>query len=154
MIYRTTIVFRAKIKWYKPKKVKKMALKSWLLTVQILTNDVQVLILCLSYLLLYYFCTYLNIYTIFARTHIFWLDFFLLNLIINSNQILFRGAGFEVAQIPWLFAKRKNPVVVICVLNFCHLLYPNGIVAVSFFKLLLSLHIGGCHRNGRALCFS
>ena len=38
--------------------------------------------------------------------------------------------------------------------QFCHLLYPNGIVAVSFFKLLLSLHIGGCHRNGRALCFS
>ena len=43
------IVSRAKRKWYKPKKVKKMALNSQLLTVQILTNDVQVLILCLSY---------------------------------------------------------------------------------------------------------
>ena len=40
---------RAKRKWYKPKKVKKLALNSQLLTVQILTNDVQVLILCLSY---------------------------------------------------------------------------------------------------------
>ena len=39
----------AKIKWYEPKKVKKWALNSQLLTVQILTNDVQVLILCLSY---------------------------------------------------------------------------------------------------------
>ena len=35
--------------WYKPEKVKKLALKSQLLTVQILTNDVQVVILCLSY---------------------------------------------------------------------------------------------------------
>ena len=33
---------------YKPKKVKKLALNSQLLTVQILTNGVQVLILCLS----------------------------------------------------------------------------------------------------------
>ena len=33
----------------KPNKVKKLALNSQLLTVQILTNDVQVLILCLSY---------------------------------------------------------------------------------------------------------
>ena len=49
MIYLTPIVFRAKIKWYKPKKFKKLALNSQLLTVQILTNDVQVLILCLSY---------------------------------------------------------------------------------------------------------
>ena len=32
-------------------KVKKLALNSQLLTVQILTNDVQVLILCLSYLI-------------------------------------------------------------------------------------------------------
>ena len=85
MIYRTTIVFRAKIKWYKPKKAKKLILNSHLLTVQILTNDVQVLILCLSYLLLYYFCTYLNIYTIFARTHILWLDFFC--WILSSIQI-------------------------------------------------------------------
>ena len=43
------IVSRAKSKWYKPQKVKKLALTSQLLTVQILTNDVQVLILCLSY---------------------------------------------------------------------------------------------------------
>ena len=35
--------------WYKPKKVKKLALNSQLLTVQILTSDVEVLILCLSY---------------------------------------------------------------------------------------------------------
>ena len=35
--------------WYKPKKVKKLALNSQLLTGQILTNDVQMLILCLSY---------------------------------------------------------------------------------------------------------
>ena len=41
--------FKAKSKWYKPKKVTKLALNSQLLTVQILTNDVQVLILCLSY---------------------------------------------------------------------------------------------------------
>ena len=43
------IVSRAKSKWYKPKKVKKLTLNSQLLTVQILTNDVQVLIFCLSY---------------------------------------------------------------------------------------------------------
>ena len=49
MIQLTPIVSRAKSKWYKPKKVKKLALNSQLLTVQILTNDVQVLILCLSY---------------------------------------------------------------------------------------------------------
>ena len=35
--------------WYKPKEVKKLALNSQLLTVQILTNDVHVLILSLSY---------------------------------------------------------------------------------------------------------
>ena len=35
--------------WYKPNYVKKLALNSQLPTVQILTNDVQVLILCLSY---------------------------------------------------------------------------------------------------------
>ena len=40
-----------KKQWYKPKKVKKLALNPQLLTVQILTNDVQVLILCLSYLI-------------------------------------------------------------------------------------------------------
>ena len=46
---KTQEVSRAKSKLYKPKKVKKLALNSQLLTVQILTNDVQVLILCLSY---------------------------------------------------------------------------------------------------------
>ena len=35
--------------WYKPKQVKKLALNSQLPTVQVLTNDVQGLILCLSY---------------------------------------------------------------------------------------------------------
>ena len=38
-----------KKKWYEPKKVKKLALNSQLPTVQILTNDVQVIIFCLSY---------------------------------------------------------------------------------------------------------
>ena len=51
MIKLTPIVSMAKSKWYKPKKVKKLALKSQLLTVQILTIDVQALILCLSYLI-------------------------------------------------------------------------------------------------------
>ena len=49
MLYLTTIVSRAKNKWFKAKKVKKLALNLQLLTVQILTNDVQVLILCLFY---------------------------------------------------------------------------------------------------------
>ena len=49
MIQLTPLIFRAKSKWYEPKKVKKLASNSQLLTVQILTNDVQVLILCLSY---------------------------------------------------------------------------------------------------------
>ena len=75
---------------------------------------------------------------------------FLPNLIINSNQMLFRAAGFEVPQIPWLFAIRWLSYTSSAI----YYIYPNGIVAVSFFKLLLSLHIGGCHRNGRALCFS
>ena len=47
MILLTQIVSRAKSKWYKPKKVKKLALNSQL--TEILTNDVQVLILCHSY---------------------------------------------------------------------------------------------------------
>ena len=51
MIQLTPIVSRAKSKWYKSKKVKKLVLNSQLLTVQILANDVQVLILCLSYFL-------------------------------------------------------------------------------------------------------
>ena len=49
----TPIVSRAKSMWYKPKKVKKLALNSQLLTIQILTTDVQVLILRLILLLLY-----------------------------------------------------------------------------------------------------
>ena len=49
MIQLTPIVSRAKSIWGNPKKGKKLALNSYLLTVQILTNDVQVLILCLSY---------------------------------------------------------------------------------------------------------
>ena len=40
---------RTKNRWYKSKTVKKFALDSQLLTVQILTNDVQVLISCPSY---------------------------------------------------------------------------------------------------------
>ena len=43
------MVSRAESKWYKPKKVKKLTSNSQLLTVQILTNGIQVLILCLSY---------------------------------------------------------------------------------------------------------
>ena len=49
MIQQAPIVSKAKRKWYKPKKVKQLALNSQLLTVQTLTNDVQVIILCLSY---------------------------------------------------------------------------------------------------------
>ena len=40
MIQLTPKVFRAKSKWYKPPKVKKLALNSQLLTVQILKKDV------------------------------------------------------------------------------------------------------------------
>ena len=49
MIQLTPIVSRAKSMWCKPKKVKKLALNSHLMTAQILTNDVLVFILCLSY---------------------------------------------------------------------------------------------------------
>ena len=41
--------FWSKKQCYKLKKVKKLVLNSQLLTVQILTNDVEVLIVCLSY---------------------------------------------------------------------------------------------------------
>ena len=51
MIKLTPIVFRAKRNGVNPKKVKKGALNSQLLTVQILTNGIQVLIFCLSYLI-------------------------------------------------------------------------------------------------------
>ena len=63
MISLTPIVSRAKIKWYKPKKDKKLALNSQLLTVQILTNDVQVLNLCLTYLITTVTCNDLTIKT-------------------------------------------------------------------------------------------
>ena len=49
MIWSTPIVSTAKNKWYKLKKVKKLALNLQLLNVQILKKDVRVLILCLSY---------------------------------------------------------------------------------------------------------
>ena len=49
MIKLTPIVSRAKSKCFKPKKGKKLALNLQLLTLQILTNDVKVLILCLCY---------------------------------------------------------------------------------------------------------
>ena len=41
--------FRSKSKPYKHQKVKKFALNLQLQTIQILTNDVQMLILCISY---------------------------------------------------------------------------------------------------------
>ena len=50
------IVSRAKNKWYEPKKVKKLALNSQSLTVQILANGVQVLIVRLFYSITKY-CT-------------------------------------------------------------------------------------------------
>ena len=49
MIKLTPTVSRAKSKWYKSKKVKKLPLNLQLLTVQILTNNVQVIELCLPY---------------------------------------------------------------------------------------------------------
>ena len=56
MISLTPIVSRAKNKRYKAKKGKKLALNSQLLTDRILTNDVQVLILCLYYLITTVYC--------------------------------------------------------------------------------------------------
>ena len=52
MIQQTLIVSRANSKKYKTNKVKKLALNSQLPNVQILTNDVQVLILCIYYLII------------------------------------------------------------------------------------------------------
>ena len=49
MIKLTPIVSRSKSMQYKSQKVKKFVLNSQLQAVQTLTNDVQVLILCLSY---------------------------------------------------------------------------------------------------------
>ena len=54
MIQQTLIVSRANSKKYKTNKVKKLALNSQLPNVQILTNDVQVLILCLSYFITFF----------------------------------------------------------------------------------------------------
>ena len=70
MIYRTTIVFRAKIKWYKPKKVKKLALNSLLPTVQILTNYVLVLILCLFYFIITVIDRTSEMYYIYLRNRV------------------------------------------------------------------------------------
>jgi hypothetical protein len=76
----SNIVSRAKSKWYKPKKSRNWQWNSQLLTVQILTNDVQVLILCLSY-----FITTVNILraghalrqiTMFLPLFISWLEKF------------------------------------------------------------------------------
>ena len=44
----TPIVSRSKGKWYKPKKVKKFAFNSQIKPDQLLTNNVQMLILCVS----------------------------------------------------------------------------------------------------------
>ena len=51
MILLTPIVSRSKTKWYKHQKNKKFTLNSQLQTNQILTNDDQMFILCLSYLI-------------------------------------------------------------------------------------------------------
>ena len=44
-----SIVSKSKNKWYKQQKMKKFALNLQLQPFQILTNDVQMLIFCLSY---------------------------------------------------------------------------------------------------------
>ena len=49
MIQITPIISRSKTKWYKHQKNQKLTLNSQLQTYQILTNDDQMLILCLSY---------------------------------------------------------------------------------------------------------
>ena len=49
MIKLTPMVSRSKIKWYKHRKFKKLALKSRLETHQNLKNNDSMLILCLSY---------------------------------------------------------------------------------------------------------
>ena len=49
MSYLTQILSTNKIKGFKPQKVSKLALNSQLKTVQILTNNVQMLMFCLSY---------------------------------------------------------------------------------------------------------
>ena len=49
MIQLTPIFSRYNINWFKSKNVKKLAFNPQLQTVQTLTNDVQMLIFCLSY---------------------------------------------------------------------------------------------------------
>ena len=49
MIEQTPIVSRVKSMWYKPKKVKKLASNLLTFTIQILTNDVQMQMLCLLF---------------------------------------------------------------------------------------------------------
>ena len=60
MIQATSIVSRAKSKWYKPKKVMKLALNSQFVTVQILTNDAHVRCSGAYFVsfLFYCYCTY------------------------------------------------------------------------------------------------
>ena len=51
MIYLTPINSRSTTKWYKHQENKELALDLHLQTYQILTNDKQMLILCLSYII-------------------------------------------------------------------------------------------------------
>ena len=111
------IVSRAKRKWYGPKIVRKLALNSHLLTVQILTNYIQVLILCLSYFVILYIFEYLQAPIFFDWIFFCW--------ILSSNQMLFRAAEFEVPQIPFLPKEKSGGCHMFS--QFCHLLYPNGI---------------------------
>ena len=57
MILLMSIVFRLQTKWYKLQTNKKLALNSQLQTYQILTNDDQMLILCLPYFITTVSCT-------------------------------------------------------------------------------------------------
>ena len=49
IIWLTPIVSRSRCKLYKHQKIKKLALNLWLQTYQILTNNVQMIIFCVSY---------------------------------------------------------------------------------------------------------
>ena len=68
MISLNPIVSRSKSKWCKPQKVKKSALNLQLQTVQILTDYVQMLILCLSYFITTVLVLYLTPYFLFQVT--------------------------------------------------------------------------------------
>ena len=48
------IISKPICKWYKPQTIKKISLNSQFQTVQILTNDAHILILCLSYMFFWY----------------------------------------------------------------------------------------------------